>query len=404
MFHREESDMSAIPNLAKALALATVAAGAAFAQPTPPPAPYIACGTEPPPGPVTDTVVAQRQPDGFISIFNGTDFTGWWQSCVTQHKGPAKWKVVPEEKGIFSTQDGSNGGVLMTKKKYLHYELVWDYWPDFRNDGGLFNRTPANGRCFQTVLDYLSTGGFGGTWGENGFASRDYRPFAFGSNENTIAIPGKDNGEPSNWTVMTSKMKAAGEVFDCPNTGCTQADWNRLWDADGWNQLRVKFYGGVPGNQRVRMKFWFRKSRSNAPWTPVSFDTTLTDRTIDSGYIGLQVHWAGRFSGPRGTWYRDIKVRRLSELGVPVDSIPTFSAPGAKAMHDIVLADDALVGTLDSDYEIEVGNILGRTVQVMRGRAGRFEHRFLPHVNGNLTLRIKTARGVQMRTIVRDPP
>lgn len=401
MFHRKESDMSAIPNLVRALALATVAAGAAFAQPTPPPEPYAACGTEPT-GAATDTVIAQRQPDGFISIFNGIDFTGWWQSCVTQHKGPAKWKVVPEEKGIFSTQDRTNGGVLMTKKKYLHYEIVFDYWPDFKNDGGLFNRTPANGRCFQTVLDYLSTGGFGGTWGENSFTSRDFRPFAFAGNENTISIPGKGSGEPGNWTLMTAKMKAAGEVFDCPTSGCTQADWNKLWDADGWNQLRVKFYGGTAANQRVRMKSWFRKSRTDAAWTPLSYDTTLME-TIPEGYIGLQVHWGGRFSGLKGTWYRDIKIRRLSDVGIPLDSSGSVRVQDGKVMHDIVLANDALVGTLDSDYEIEVVNILGRTVQVLRGKAGPFEQRFLPHVNGKLILRIRTAKGVQVRSIVRDP-
>lgn len=401
MLHRKETDMPAIPNLVKALALATIAAGGAHAQPTPPPAPYAACGTEPA-GAATDTVVAQRQPDGFISIFNGTDFTGWWQSCLTQHKGPAKWKVVPEEKAIFSTQDGTNGGVLMTKKKYLHYEIIFDYWPDFKNDGGLFNRTPANGRCFQTVLDYLSTGGFGGTWGENGFTSRDFRPFVFASNENTISIPGKPTSEPGNWTLMTSHMKAAGEVFDCPNTGCTQADWNRLWDADGWNQLRVKFYGGTAANQRVRMKSWFRKSRTDAAWTPLSYDTTLME-TIPEGYIGLQVHWAGRFSGAKGTWYRDIKIRRLSDVGIPIDSVGPTDIRDGKVRHDIMLVNDALVGTLDSDYEIEVVNILGSTAQVMRGKAGRFEHRFLPHVNGKLILRIKTAKGVQTLTLVRDP-
>ena len=51
----------------------------------------------------------------------------------------------------------------MTKKKFNNYEFVFDFWPDFGNDGGVFNRTPANGNCFQTVLDLhqAAVGGLG---------------------------------------------------------------------------------------------------------------------------------------------------------------------------------------------------------------------------------------------------
>jgi hypothetical protein len=328
MFHGLfKFDLNGLRPAAGLAALIGMAAGAAFAQPNPPPAPYLACKQEPTGAAANDTVAAPADAEGFTSLFDGATDKGWWQSCGTNHNGPAKWKIVPEEKAIFSTQDGSKGGVLMTNKKFLHYELVWDYWPDFGNDGGIFNRTPANGRCFQTVLDYIGGASLGGTWGEGGFTSRDYRPFSFGNNERSITIPGNGQGEPSHWTTITQKLKAAGEDFPCPASGCTQADWQALWNFEGWNQLRLKFYGGETGNNRVRMKFWFRKS-STDKWVPVSQDTTLM-QVIPENYIGLQVHGGGRFGGARGTWYRNIRWQPIDgKTGERIRPVPTRTLDG----------------------------------------------------------------------------
>ena len=130
---------------------------------------------------------------------------------------------------------------LLWQLAYTELVFTDTLWPDFGNDGGLFNRTPANGRCFQTVLDYINGAAMGGTWGEGGFPSRDFRPFSFNGNENTLSIPGNGAGEMSNWTTITSKLNPTS--FGCPATGCTQADWQKLWDANGWNEFKIQFYG-----------------------------------------------------------------------------------------------------------------------------------------------------------------
>lgn len=349
---------------------------------------------------MNDTVATGVDNDGFISLFDGSTQKGWWQSCGTNHNGPAKWKIVPEMKAIASTQDGQRGGLLMTNKKYLHYELQWDYWPDYGNDGGIFNRTDAVGSCFQTVLDYINTASLGGSWGEGGFGHRDNRPFTFVGNENTIRIPGKDGGaEADNWTTITQKLKAAGQVFPCPTSGCTQADWTSLWDVNNWNQLRLQFYGGQAGDQRVRMKFWFRKVGATE-WVPVSADTTLM-RVIDPGYIGLQVHGGGRFSGPKGTWYRNIRYTPLTALGQKIYTGGTRTLDG-RVLRDIQVGSQDLIGTLDSDHEIVIQDLRGRTIQTINGKAGNFKYRLVPSANGSLAMRIKTAKGVESRLFTRD--
>lgn len=385
--------------LAIPAAVVAFMANSVVAQPDPPPAPYLACGTEPAGAAMVDTVQSNPDAEGFYSLFDGATQKGWWQSCQTGHGGPAKWKIMPDLKAIFSTQDGNKGSLLMTNKKFLHYELVWDYWPDFGNDGGIFNRTNAGGRCFQTVLDYIGGAAIGGTWGEGGFTGRDFRPFSFGGNEKSITIPGNPNGEPSNWTMMTQKMKAAGQAFPCPNTGCTQTEWNSLWDFDGWNQLRLKFYGGTAADNRVRAKFWFRKVGAT-DWVPVAFDTTLT-QVIAEGYIGLQVHGGGRFGGARGTWYRNIKWTPLNAKGERIITVGTRT-PDGKVHSDIQVGNHALMGKLDLDHEITLTDIRGVTVQTIKGKAGHFEYALAPRANGWLSMQIKTAKGIEHRTFMRD--
>lgn len=375
--------------------------GMLSAQPaTPPAAPYLACGQEPTGAALNDTVVSTPDADGYYSLFDGSTAKGWWQSCVTAHRGPAKWKVVPELKAIFSSQNGQDGGVLMTNKKFVNYELVWEFWPTFGNDGGIFNRTPKEGKCFQTVLDYIHDASLGGTWGENQFGSRDFRPFKFNGNENTLVIPGNGEGEPSNWTLMTKKMKETTDKnLPCPAAGCTQADWAKLWDVTNWNQCRLQFYGGTAADGRVRMKFWFRKMGA-IEWVPVSYDTTLT-KVIDPGFIGLQVHNGGRFTD-KGNWYRNIKWTPLTDKGVRIIEPTTSSLDGKKRFQDIKVGSYALVGTLGLDHEIVIRDIRGATMQTIKGKAGRFEYAFAPHVFGMMTMSIKTAKGTEYRAFTRD--
>lgn len=402
VYSKISNSLSGFRVLKGATVISAVIAGSVFAQPDKPPAPYLACQAEPTGAGNSDTLASGIDNEGYISLFDGSTQKGWWHNCQTGHSRGGRggmWKVVPELKAIYSTQDGDAGSILMTNKKFLNYELVWDYWPDFKNDGGIFNRVGKEGNCFQTVLDYIGGAALGGTWGEASFTSRDFRPFSFGGDETSIAIPGNNQGEPSNWTLMTQKMKAAGQNFPCPTTGCTQTEWRSLWSMDDWNQLRLRFYGGIPGDSRVRMKFWFRKVGA-VDWIPVSADTTLM-QSIPAGYIGLQVHGGGRFSGAKGTWYRNIKWTPLTDKGERIYTGGTRTLEG-KVRSDIKVGDNTLVGSLDLDHEITIKDIRGVTVQTIKGKAGNFNYTFAPRANGLLTMQIKTAKGTEFRSLIRD--
>ncbi|MEO6095249.1 MAG: family 16 glycoside hydrolase, partial [Fibrobacteria bacterium] len=244
-------------------------------------------------------------------LFNGVDLTDWWQNCNSTHgssPGGATFRMDSVRKALYTAQGGESGGsgVLMTKAKFGDYELVFDYWPDWGNEAALFNRTDTNGRAYSTTLGYMGSTALGGAWGENGIGTRDYRPFDFDSIETEIRIPGNGSSY-GGWTEITRKLKAAGETVPCPESGCTQEDWLKLWDFDNWNQVRVTFHGGNGPQDPIHLRSWFRKLGA-LDWVPLLADTMWL-KEIKPGYIGLLVHGGSRFSGPRGTWYRNMRWR-----------------------------------------------------------------------------------------------
>lgn len=373
-----------------------------WGQPTAPSTPDAPCSPIPAGAAINDTVPSVPDAEGFYNLFDGSSFKGWWNSCLTGHSGGssqgAVFRVDPEKKAIYSTQRGGTGGVLMTRHKFTNYEIVFDFWPDFDNDGGLFNRTTADGNCYQTVLDYIGGGSLLGSWGEGGFTSMDYRPFSFQDTENDVSIPGNGNGESSNWTKITAKLNPA--AYGCPATGCVQADWRRLWDANDWNQVTIKFYGGAAANTgNIHMKSYFRKIGA-AAWVPVVADTILK-QVVPAGYIGLQVHGGGRFNGKNGTWYRNMKWRPLNDKGEPLAPVVAARPLAAKTGPEFRIGSGYLFGKIDSDHEILVRDMRGRTVERFSGKAGTFSYPFTSPVHGWLTLKVKTAGGWSSQRVFR---
>lgn len=417
----------------KSLLAVGLVAGAVSAQPTPAPSsgdllcsPGGASPVDTSAAAQLDTVVSTPDADGFRSIFDGTSFKGWWQNCRSSHSSSdrvngAIWRVDPERQAIYSTQRGSStGGLLSTKKKYLHYEIIFETWAGFGNDAGFFHRNRVSGRCYQTVLDYLSGASLGGTWGEGGFPSRDHRPSAFSGNDSTLTIPGNTG---YNWTTFTAGLRAAGRDFPCPVTGCTQASWREHWKmgsnpavTDGWNTIRIKFYGGTaktgqhltnPGADRVRMQSFF-KSKSDTgtrvddiKWIPLWADSiAYSGAQVDSfgvpNPVAFQVHGGGRFGAARGTWYRNIRIRELDSLGNytgPTSAIRA-ATPG-QARYDVSTSSGMLTGTIDQDYSIRVSDVGGRVLDQTYGRAGRVEYALPRRAQGVLLVEISSPRGVQ---------
>lgn len=404
-------------------ALTCLTALAAWSQPTPAPTTGdLPCKEEADVNP-NDVPDATPDANGWYSMFNGTSFKGWFQSCKTGHSGGSNQGAIfrvanVDGKGaIYSTQRGtSTGGIMMTNKKFKNYEIRFQTWPSFGNDAGVFNRTPMNGRCYQTTLDYIGGASMGGVWGEGGFTGRDFRPFAMNGGEASVSIPGNGNGELSNWTTITRKIKATTQTnLPCPVNGCTQADWNLLWDKDGWNDIRISFYGGsAAGTGAIHMKSWFKKPGSSL-WVPIIQDTTL-NQIAPEGRIGLQVHGGGRFAGPKGTWYRNLKYRELTNTGKPItpaakSGAEAFDTEGAEVLPQGLEAAavptrfsanaSGLVGSMDQDYSAVVTDSKGRVVERFGGKAGRIDHTFATETRGLLFVRISTASGAKAYRVVR---
>lgn len=379
--------------------LVTGAFLALWAQPGPVPA---GGNASCPSGPGSDDASVALD-SGFYSIFDGKDFKGWWESCQSGHSAGTNtggiFLVSADLKAIYSNEDKGVGGLLMTNKKYGNYEIIFDTWPHIGNDAGLFNRTNEKGDSYQTVLDYISGGSIGGTWHEAGYkAVGDNRPFTIKQNGDVLSGVGINTNANISWTVFTSKLKPGPTSFGCAAaTGCTADDFMKLWNANGWNQFRVKFYGGTAaGKGNVHMFSWFRKVVDGAalPWVPVWFDSSVSQVTPPN-YIGLQVHGYSRWStNPAGTWYRNIKIRELDDKGQPV-GVTAVAPRAGSAAQGLRATEDALIGSVDADHEITVRSLDGRVVEKFSGRAGEIHHAFTSAAQGVLIVDLTTSRGTE---------
>jgi hypothetical protein len=434
----------------KSLLAATVVAGFAVAQPTlvaSQMGPELPCSVDTSAVAQVDTVVGTPDANGFYTIFNGKDFTGWFQNCRSSHSSGdrnlgAIWRIDTVRKAIYAMSRNQVGGLLSTKKRYAHYELMFNWWPQFGNDGGVFNRysmtSSTNVAANQMVLDYCSSGcGILSYYSEGGFpGGRNGRPWSYNS-VNSITIPGSGGGagtqgtpDINNWTLQTRRQNLITGLgpldIGCPETGCAQSDYLRLWNPNGWMQIRQIYYGGLSTNQvanvaeqgdKIRMFTFFRKHYplndtnltrqqlvdDTAKWIPVVQDSMRLTPAQVATYqrvnpFAFQVHSGSRYilpgNGGRGSWYADIKVRELDSLGVP-----TFIATSVKGNKPVDfglrIVDGKLTGSMDLDHIVTVTDLKGRVLQRYTGFAGRNTGRPLPEYSGVMIVKVKSTRGTQ---------
>jgi hypothetical protein len=101
--------------------------------------------------------------DGFVSIFNGKDLTGWKVSAKTGHSRTSKnesgGKWVIQDGAIVGSQDvPGNGGIVITEKEYGDFEVALEMRNDDGPDSGLFLRSTDTGKCYQAMIDYHKGG------------------------------------------------------------------------------------------------------------------------------------------------------------------------------------------------------------------------------------------------------
>ncbi len=387
-----------------------------------------------------DTLASNPDAEGFRNIFDGT-FKGWWQNCGTSFSsvdrvngGVFRTDSTKGYKAIYSAQRNTNtGGVLETKKRYKHYDVILDYWGAWGNDGGILNRVNLTGVAYETILWPMNNGNMGGGYGQNSQGKALTKPFAFNGNDTTITVTSGATGWTSITAAMASKTAETCPYKGCTNTGCaltgcTQADWRRMWrtstvagNDSGWVTLRVMYFGGLSQGQsstgdKVHQYSFFRSRQDTYTgmladsmlWVPLFIDSVVLTNsqanTSPANPIGLQMHSGTQYTSPN--WYRNIRIRELDSLGnVLPGQIPTSIGRGApgnsgengigRIAYNLNLKAHTIFGTMALAHEIKVRDVSGRVLESFSGPAGPIHYVLTRRSPSVVLVEIRTALGVE---------
>jgi hypothetical protein len=225
---------------------------------------------------------AAKLPDGFVSLFNGTDLTGWHISKTARHGVQPDFHVAHGM--ILGTQRPlGSGGLLLTDKTYRDFELYMEVKPDWGCDSGIFFRTTETGAAYQITLDYLPGGSMGRFIGEGGIQ--------FGAGRGTQGAPGAT--PPPAAPAAPAQTSAA----DSNDPGM------KAWKREDWNSVRVRVVGEVP-----HATVWINGVQ-------VSDAADTANHALNGmveGPIAIQIHGGGVRWQPGGFWrWRNLGIRDL---------------------------------------------------------------------------------------------
>lgn len=323
----------------------------------------------PPPVPTTPDAPCQDKPgtddvsveldSGWVSIFNGVDFKGWWNNCHGEDanhlnsSGGGIYKVDPVAKAIYTQQraTGPGGSALCTNKKYGNQEVWIEYWADFGNDAGIYNRTADNAKAYQTVIDYKDKNCIGGSYPqEMGYLFYNCS-YKFGASETAPFSGVQGNAGP----IDKSQLIAAD-----------------MYDPNGWNELRIKIYGNPPKHEA-----WMRRL-GGTKWVKtlqVTWPASYMQDLGPTGYTAIQVHGNGYWNTTKvGNWYRNIRVRELDNNGVP-PSVKVASFNTKLPLH-LTVTTKSLIGWLERDYDVKVMDLSGKVLESFHAKAGNINYSF----------------------------
>jgi hypothetical protein len=214
-------------------------------------------------------------PEGFTSIFNGRDLTGWRVSTTARHGVTPDFHVAHGM--ILGTQRPlGGGGLLLTERSYRNFELHMEVKPDWGNDSGILFRTTPEGVAYQITLDYLPGGSMGRMIGEGGIQG----------------------------TVEATTVPGAAVAPAPPAGGTTTDPGMAAWKREDWNTVRLRVQGEVP-----RATVWINGQLI----TDAVDSANHAVRGLVEAPIALQIHGGTPRWQPGGFWrWRNIAIRELN--------------------------------------------------------------------------------------------
>jgi hypothetical protein len=219
----------------------------------------------------------QKIPDGFTSLFNGVDLTGWHISRTARHGLTPDFHVA--QGMILGTQSPlGGGGLLLTDKKYKNFEFYMEAKPDWGDDSGVFFRCTEEGAAYQITMDFLPGGTMGRLIQEGGI---------------TLKLA----GAPPLGAARGGAAGASGAPVRAPDPGMT------IWKHEDWNTVRIRVEGDFP-----HVTVWINGQQvSDASDTQNSAAGGMIE-----GPIALQIHGGPVRWQPGGFWrWRNIAIREL---------------------------------------------------------------------------------------------
>jgi hypothetical protein len=224
-------------------------------------------------------------PDGFTSIFNGRDLTGWHVSTTARHGVQPDFHVAHGM--ILGTQRPlGGGGLLITDRKYRNFEFYMEVKPDWGNDSGFFFRTTEMGAAYQITMDYLPGGSMGRLISEGGIQ--------FGAGRaNTPPAAAAGAAAPA----AAANAPAGGGRAQAPDPGMT------AWKREDWNTVRIRVAGDIP-----HATVWINDQQ-------ISDASDIANHAVDGmidGPIAIQIHGGAVRWQPGGFWrWRNLAIKEL---------------------------------------------------------------------------------------------
>jgi hypothetical protein len=231
----------------------------------------VAVGTAAPAQSINTLTDAEKK-QGWVLLFNGTNFDGWRQCNGTAM--PANWVIDDQAMKVFTAEgkkpgQGSNGDILYGAKKFRNFELSIDWKTEKAGNSGIFyNVTEVPGTAIYYAAPEVQIL-------DNADATDNKEPSHLaGSLYDMLAADPKSVKPAGEWNTIVITVKD-GKVAHTQN-GMKVVDytlWTPEWDAMVQNSKFKDFPGFTAGIAR-------------------------------EGYIGLQDHGYA-------IWFRNIRIREL---------------------------------------------------------------------------------------------